>query len=93
MQKLKNEKEYMELCALMGKPLGIPKMWICDILYAAAFQEIVIAPVLLGKYYKERFGWDWEQDDRWSLEDYTRLKFGNRAVELIKGMGCKFPAD
>lgn len=86
MQELKNEKEYMELCALMGKPLGIPKMWICDILYAAAFQEIVIDPVLLGKYYGERFGWDWEQDETRSLEDFTREKFGDRAVELIRNM-------
>lgn len=84
MSKMKGEAEYKELCERMGKPFGIPKMWLCDILHGAAFHEVRIDPVLLGKYYKERFGWDWESDDTLSLEDFTREKFGEKAVELLR---------
>ena len=84
MSEMEIEPDYKELCELMGRPFGIHKMLICDVFQWVIFHEVRIDPVLLGKYYKARFGWNWETDETRSLEDFTREKFGDRAVKLIR---------
>ena len=79
----RGEAEYRELCALMGNPYGIPKMLLCDLLVSEVFRHVTLDAKLLAEYYKRKFGWDWMADDDRSLLDFTREKFGDRAVEII----------